>query len=286
MTYIRRYLAGQQATTVMLGEESVTEDKIATGAVAGRAIKDASIGPEDIKDKAILLHHLGDDIPVYNIPDGAITEPKISDGAVSENKIKDLSVTTPKIDTGAVTAHKIATGAVETAKLKDLCVTPAKLAPESRGVFGIYLLHIQHQEDSGVSGGDFISGDWRTRPLNTVLTNEIAGASLNANQITLPAGTYFILAKSGAFYVNIHKAKLYNVSDAEDVLIGTSEYVSVSGNPVHSFSVVNGRFSIDAPKTFELQHRCGQDKTLDGFGAASFFDVTEVYADVLIWKVK
>ena len=42
-------------------------------------------------------------------------------------------------------------------------------------------LHIQDQKPQGTYGGTFTAGAWRTRDLNTVLTNTITGASLAAN---------------------------------------------------------------------------------------------------------
>jgi len=61
------------------------------------------------------------------------------------------------------------------------------------------LLHVIEEQAAGTNGhndGNFVSGAYRTRVLNKVLTNEISGASVASNQITLPAGTYFIEAQS------------------------------------------------------------------------------------------
>ena len=151
--------------------------------------------------------------------------------------------------------------------------------------FNSALLHIRDEKTSGTAGGTFTAGAWRTRVLNTVKTNEITGAALATNQITLPAGTYYIDANPTAFDVVLHKAKLYNITDTADVIIGTSERASSASGTEHTIrSNVSGRFTIAAEKTFELQHICSVTKESDGFGIATSLGV-EVYADVKIWKV-
>jgi hypothetical protein len=146
------------------------------------------------------------------------------------------------------------------------------------------LLHVQDQKTSGTNGGTFTSGAWRTRDLNTSITNNISGASLGSNQITLPAGTYLIEASAPARQAGNHKAKLANITDTTDILIGTSEFTSDSNN-VANRSFVFGTFTLAGTKVLELQHRCAVNQNTNGLGSASAFSVVEVYADVRIWKV-
>ena len=153
-----------------------------------------------------------------------------------------------------------------------------------QGKFESALLHVRDEKSSGTQGGAFTSGSFITRTLNTVMTNEISGASLASNQITLPAGTYFIFASAIGLQCSSHTAKLRNITDSSDTLIGSVEYAS-SGAAVTSHSFVIGRFTIASQKVFELQHRCGSTQATNGFGNAAGFSVVEVYADVQIWKV-
>tara|TARA_B110000503_G_C6792396_1_gene267795 strand:- start:13 stop:531 length:519 start_codon:yes stop_codon:yes gene_type:complete len=154
------------------------------------------------------------------------------------------------------------------------------------GKFESALLHVRDEKSNNTAGGGFTSGSFQTRTLNTVMTNEISGASVATNQITLPSGTYFINASCPAVFVNQHKAKLRNITDSSDTLIGTSEF-SANAIPdyVTTCSFVTGRFTIASAKNFELQHRCTTTRGGDGFGNASNFAVVEVYTDVQIWKV-
>jgi hypothetical protein len=152
------------------------------------------------------------------------------------------------------------------------------------GGFDTQLLHVRDEKTANTSGGTFTSGSFQTRTLNTSVTNEISGASLSSNQITLPTGTYYIDAAAPAHQVNQHKAILKNITDSSNTLIGTSEFTA-PGAAYTTSSFVTGRFTIASSKTFELQHRCGTTGTTTGFGYASNFSIIEVYTDVKIWKV-
>ena len=149
--------------------------------------------------------------------------------------------------------------------------------------FAGQLLHVRDEKAANTSGGTFTQAAWRTRVLNTSKTNEISGASLASNQITLPAGTYFIDAVAPGYYVGRHKAKLYNITDSADVILGSSEMCAngVADMTTHSF--VKGRFTIAAQKVFEIQHYCTVTNA-DGFGLPTNIAVVESYAEVLIWK--
>jgi hypothetical protein len=148
----------------------------------------------------------------------------------------------------------------------------------------IPLLHVRDEKADNTDGGTFTSGAWRTRTLNTEVTNEISGASLAANQITLPAGTYEIEASAPGFNCGDHKAKLCNITDTADTLVGTSESAGAANNS-NGRSLVRGRFTIAGAKVFELQHRCSSSQATNGLGQGGGFGVVEVYTDVIIRKV-
>jgi hypothetical protein len=148
----------------------------------------------------------------------------------------------------------------------------------------IPLLHVRDEKADNTDGGTFTSGAWRTRTLNTEVTNEISGASLAANQITLPAGTYEIEATAPGWNCGDHKTKLCNITDTADTIVGTTESAGAANNS-NGRSLVRGRFTIAGAKVFELQHRCSTTAATTGFGQGAGFGVVEVYAEVLIRKV-
>jgi len=142
------------------------------------------------------------------------------------------------------------------------------------------VIHVRDEKAQNTVSGTFTSGAWRTRVLNTSKTNTITGASLASNQITLPAGTYWVHATAPAFNTGRHLAKLYNTTGAADVLLGTSAY---SGTFQSGQSVLSGQFTLTATSVLELQHRCETTHATQGFGVESNF-ATEAYSDVVIWK--
>jgi hypothetical protein len=145
-------------------------------------------------------------------------------------------------------------------------------------------LHIRDEKANGTQGGTFTSGAFRTRDLNTVKTNTIAGASLASNQITLPAGTYFMQAYPVSFRAEGNIARIYNITDSSVVSLGinnTSGTTMTSQSPSNVSCIV----TITGTKVFELQHICQTTASSIGFGIRAECGQTEVYSEILIWKV-
>lgn len=148
--------------------------------------------------------------------------------------------------------------------------------------------NIIDQKANATEGGTFTNGAWRTRDLNTTRgANSISGSSLSLNQFTLPSGTYRIFATAPAYYTGNHKAKLYNITDSSDTLLGTNERSAFSSvtDGSSTRSIIFGIFTIASSKVFEIQHRCQNSQTTTGFGTASSFGVNEIYTIVELWKL-
>ena len=122
------------------------------------------------------------------------------------------------------------------------------------------------------------------RDLNTILTNEITGASLSSNVITLPAGTFFISASSPTNRGGTNRAHLLNTVAGSPILLGTSENTQ-TGDTTPTRSFINGRFTIGSSTTFRIRHYTTAAKSDNGLGIQANDSRTEVYTDVLIWKV-
>jgi hypothetical protein len=200
-------------------------------------------------------------------------------------KPADKPLTAADITDSIITSAKIVDGTIVNADINASAAIVSTKLSGVQGKFESALLHVRDEKSAGTDGGAFTSGSFQTRTLNTVMTNEISGASLSSNQIILPSGTYYIEALAPAVYVDRHKTKLRNITDSTDTLIGTTESTGIDAVDYNSTtSFVRGRFTITAQKTFELQHRA-ENTLAFGFGYNSNFGVVEVYADVQIWKV-
>ncbi len=153
------------------------------------------------------------------------------------------------------------------------------------------LLHVIDQKAANTSGGTPSAGA-NTRDLNTVLTNDITGASLASDQITLANGTYEISASAPCYRGDEHRAYLYNVTDASIEVVGDNNYARNSGTASQGFkhqnkSFVRGRFTVSGgPKDFELRHEITvTGGGTQGFGVESNDSRVEKYTDVQIREI-
>jgi len=172
-------------------------------------------------------------------------------------------------------------GIVDADMLAASSVTSPKIATKTFTSYAI----IADQKSNSTKGGVFTYGDWRTRDLNTELTDADGIVSISSNQFTLQAGSYLIEAQAPAYAINRHMAKLYQTSGTPaDVAFGTSEFVSYSYLG-YTVSEVKARVTISSATTYEIRHRCQSSYTGDnGFGYASEFGNVETYTVVKIFK--
>lgn len=158
----------------------------------------------------------------------------------------------------------------------------ALVSTASVDTFGTKLLLVRDEKTSGTNGATSTSGSFLARELNTVKLNEISGASLASNQITLPVGTYIIMASAPFFEEGDFQIRLQNVTDATTAMSGPVEWCLSTVN-VQTRAFVSGKFTVaSSSKVHELQYRVSTGTK--SMGIASGFG-TEIYAEVLIWKV-
>jgi len=155
------------------------------------------------------------------------------------------------------------------------------------GVFESQLLHVRDEKTASTNAGTATGGQFTKRTLNTVKTNEISSARLSSDQITLPAGTYYMFGLAPANRCNGHKTRLRNVTDSSTAIVGLNTHTSSGQDIDDDKAFCIGRFTISGQKVFEFQHYVTTTRSTDGFGIASTASAGEVavYADVQIWKV-
>lgn len=144
--------------------------------------------------------------------------------------------------------------------------------------------YLKDVKASGTAGGTFTSGSYQTRVLNTV-EGDSSIVSLLSNQFTLQAGTYEIEVYAPAASVDNNKAKLRNITDSTDTIIGNSNYTNTTDNNAVPTSKIVGTFSISSAKVFEIQHRSSATQATTGFGRANTFGDNEIFTIVKIRKV-
>ena len=178
--------------------------------------------------------------------------------------------------TAADTVSRLAVGANGTVLTADSSAATGLKWATAGAQFAIFT----DQKAQNTAGGTFTSGAWRTRDINTTQINDITGASIGSNQITLPAGTYYVSASAPARLVDNFTSRLYNITDSSTTIVGSSEYTP-GDKTIITRGFIEGVFTIAASKTFEIQQ---QGASSGGFGLASNFQA-EIYTIVAIQKL-
>jgi hypothetical protein len=220
------------------------------------------------------MAYLGD-IPT---PD-ALGPDDIQDGAVTTDKIADAAVTADKINGG----HGSGVDADTVDGIEGSVITENAnaIALLNLAVGGVMIL--ADQKPDTTSGGPSVVGD-NIRDLNTVIKNTISGASLSANRVQLPLGSYFILAMVPSYHSGQAKSYLFNYTDTLVEVTGSSSY-SANGSNAAAVSTILDGFTIATTKQFELKLTTVGAFAINGLGVASSSGLVEVYSQVYIAKI-
>jgi hypothetical protein len=144
------------------------------------------------------------------------------------------------------------------------------------------LFYAEHQENTGVGGFNPSINTWNTVPLNTELVNEIFGATLSSNQITLPAGTYEIEVWAPLAYIQSCMIRLYNVTDSETELWGLSSTTGTTSDS-NGWARLYGKIELQSSKTLEVQ--VNTDYGSGALGVPSSLGPHETYTWIKIRQI-
>lgn len=100
-------------------DNSITEDKYASGSVGGGTIKNSGVSTYHLKNGAVTSGKIGS---------GEVKETNVANEAITEPKVKPLAITSSRLQNGAVITEKISDAAVKTDKIMSRAVTYAKSA--------------------------------------------------------------------------------------------------------------------------------------------------------------
>ena len=140
---------------------------------------------------------------------------------------------------------------------------------------------MQDLKTSSSDGGDFNSGSWVTRDLNTINGN--MGITLSSNTFFLTNGIYLITASATAFAVDSHQIRLVNASVSKEHL-GTMAYAS-SADSGASESTLSATMTVSVPEAFHIEHRCETTRLVDGRGVGSSWG-NNIFTNVTITRMK
>lgn len=146
------------------------------------------------------------------------------------------------------------------------------------------LVHARDEKASGTVGGTGSTGSYQTRALNVLAVNHL-GASLTSNEVSLPPGSYECFARVPGFRVGLHKARLYDVTGAAVLLVGSVAYNLAASASAMTDSVVQGRFTLAISSAVRLEHRITTTTSTSDLGAAAAFGDVEIYSELILRKV-
>jgi hypothetical protein len=177
------------------------------------------------------------------------------------------------------------TGTTGVSQVQDGVVTADDLAAGvGVGVFESKLLHVQHQEASGVNGGDLSDGD-NDRTINTILVDEIGISGVSSPEIQgVPSGVYYIEADVSVFKVALNRLRLRDVTGSTDLVLGLNTRGEGSTN-FNSDAKLSGRFTLSQTSNLKIINYATSTPQNNGQGYNVGDGNTEVYLDCKIWKV-
>lgn len=154
-----------------------------------------------------------------------------------------------------------------------------------RGGFDRPFVHFQYQLDSGTVGGNMTAGAWNVRNLNTtVFQNNADMNNQSGGAMTLPAGHYYIEAYAATFRTGKNRLRVRDSGFNVVLLLGPSlDANTTDGN---SMAYVGGRFHIGAATDVQVEHYITTHTgTSDAGTPTSASGISEVYADIKVWKI-
>jgi len=140
---------------------------------------------------------------------------------------------------------------------------------------GAYVL-VSYKVANGANGGTATKGAWRDRPINTKEADPSNIATVSANKVTLPAGTYECDVRAMFFRVNSYKLRVYDHTASQVLLDGLTGH-ALSTYAVGTTGHLVGRFTLANQANVGVQYYCSANRAGDGLGRAANTGSDEIY---------
>jgi hypothetical protein len=134
----------------------------------------------------------------------------------------------------------------------------------------------------GATADTLVLSAWTTRAIAET-ANTLSGASVATNQITLPAGTYYVegwAQAKGNAGTTLHQLRLRDFADTTTYLLGGS---MTAANGLDTTAHIAGRMVLAAGVALVLGHWAGTTAGVGGTASGSAED--DIFVDLRIWRV-
>lgn len=146
-------------------------------------------------------------------------------------------------------------------------------------------IYCNDQRANNVNGGAASIGV-NTRTLNNKVVDTHSLATLAANVLTIPAGTWYCRASGPVFAINRTRLQIWNTTNSANLILGPSEYAD-SPNLVGTNTRLSGIFTIAASKGISVRQWCQSARAANGLGVSSNSGLgVEIYTELELWKLK
>lgn len=139
------------------------------------------------------------------------------------------------------------------------------------------------QKASGNNGGQCSTGAWTTRTLNTTIFSNLTSASLNSNEITLGAGTYYIRASAPAMQTGLNSLRIYNVTTSSTLANGQATFMGASSS-ITNLPTVTTAVTLTTTTTIRFEQYCALQSSSTDFGVGGP-DTTEFLTVEILQKL-
>ena len=146
---------------------------------------------------------------------------------------------------------------------------------------------IVYQVPAGSGGGGAVANTWVTRPINTILYDNI-GLSLSSNQITLPPGAYEVSAYcvfgNANYNVGWAKIRLQNMTSPATLGICLNSSMSVAANfSNYPVMLQSERFTLNTTSAIALQYFIDAPDFGPGIGTSG---QPERFAEIILTRLQ
>jgi hypothetical protein len=284
-------IADGAVTAVKLANGSVTEDKYGTASIPAAAYKPNTI-PLTALGGFITRNYLSSH--ANNDALRAVTELAIADNAVVDRAVKNVGV--GKLTGGSDLSALIKLSGVWTAVALSGGLTYDPDTSSFVVQSGVKVAIVADAKSRGTDGGGAVSGSWNIRTLGELVDEENL-LTFSANKFKLLPGTYFFYLECPAYNVGLHQARLFDVTNNEAVLWGSSASSTAASGITTKSVLVGAVTNTDADTEYQIEHwvatavgssdlgkASSSDNTLPS-GPAPFANHREIYTQGFVVKI-